>query len=211
MTFVWEDILKLLLSVAIGGLIGAEREFRDKAAGFRTIIFICVGSTLFTVLSNKLCGEGETNRITANIVTGIGFLGAGVILRAGDRIVGLTTASIIWISAAIGMGIGGNQYILSFMTTVIVLVILWIFPIFEEIIDKARESRTYEILCPVKSEKVKQLESMIKESNLHIRKIRHSKLENNVMLTFEATGSPRNHQKLIDKLLEDDEVKSFKF
>ena len=76
-----EDVLKILLAVLIGGLIGAEREYRDKAAGFRTIILICVGATLFTILSFRLGGDGDPTRIAANIVSGVGFLGVGAILR----------------------------------------------------------------------------------------------------------------------------------
>lgn len=92
----------MLVAILIGGLIGAEREFHEKAAGFRTITFICLGSTLFTMLSLELGGARDPVRIAASIVTGIGFIGAGVILRDGGRIVGLTTASTIWISAALG-------------------------------------------------------------------------------------------------------------
>ena len=90
-----EDVVKLLLAMFIGGLIGAEREFRDKAAGFRTIIFITVGSTLFTILSPELGGDREPSRIAASIVTGVGFLGAGAILQGKERVIGLTTASTI--------------------------------------------------------------------------------------------------------------------
>ena len=95
-----EDIFKILLAIGIGGAIGLEREYRDKAAGFRTLIFICVGATLFAMLSSKLAGDRDPTRIAANIVSGVGFLGAGVILRDGGRVVGLTTAATIWLVAA---------------------------------------------------------------------------------------------------------------
>ena len=89
------EMLKLGLAVLIGGVIGAEREFRDKAAGFRTIIFITIGATLFTIFSSILAGDKDPTRIAANIVTGIGFLGAGAIIREGGRVAGLTTAATI--------------------------------------------------------------------------------------------------------------------
>jgi putative Mg2+ transporter-C (MgtC) family protein len=92
----------------VGGIIGAEREFRHRAAGFRTIILICLGSTLFTMFSLRLGGATSPVRIVAHMVTGVGFLCAGVILEEGRRIVGLTTASTIWFTAALGMGIGGG-------------------------------------------------------------------------------------------------------
>lgn len=110
----WEvlDLVKAVSSLLVGMMLGAERELKDKAAGFRTITLICLGSTLFTVLSYKL-GGGESEdatRIASYVVSGIGFLGAGVIFKDGFSINGLTTASIIWIAAAIGMSIGFGQF-----------------------------------------------------------------------------------------------------
>ena len=90
MTILLEDVIKLLLAVLVGGVVGAEREFRDKAAGFGTIILICVGATLFSIFSLKLGSDRDPVRIAANIVSGVGFLGAGVILQAGGRILGIT-------------------------------------------------------------------------------------------------------------------------
>jgi putative Mg2+ transporter-C (MgtC) family protein len=102
------DLLKLLFACLAGGLIGVEREFRDKSAGFRTLILICLGATLFTMMSPRFAAIGDPGRIAAGIVSGIGFLGAGVILRDRGRIMGLTTAATIWMTAAIGMAIGGQ-------------------------------------------------------------------------------------------------------
>jgi uncharacterized membrane protein YhiD involved in acid resistance len=99
MAILVEDVLRLLLAVLIGGLIGAEREFRHRAAGLRTIIFICLGAALFTMLSLKLGGETSPVRIAAHLVTGVGFLCAGVVMEQGVHIVGLTTASTIWLAA----------------------------------------------------------------------------------------------------------------
>ena len=97
-----DDLVRVGLAILIGGLIGAEREYRDKAAGFRTLIFITLGSTLFTMFSARLGGPEDPVRIAANIVTGIGFLGAGTILRGEHGVTGLTTAAAIWLSAALG-------------------------------------------------------------------------------------------------------------
>lgn len=113
----WEalDLLKAVTSLIIGMILGAERELKDKAAGFRTITLICLGSTLFTLLSYKLgMGESEdATRIASYVVSGIGFLGAGVIFKDGFSINGLTTASIIWIAAAIGMSVGFGQFYIA--------------------------------------------------------------------------------------------------
>src|SRR5262245_32461881 len=100
------ELLKLFISLIVGGVIGAEREYRSKSAGFRTIILITLGSTLFTIFSIQIGSATSADRIASNIVTGIGFLGAGVIFREGSRVSGITTATTIWIAAALGMGIG---------------------------------------------------------------------------------------------------------
>ena len=93
-----QELIALGASVFVGGLIGVERQSRDKAAGLRTMIFICMGATLFTLISRRLA-PGDPVRIAAQIVSGIGFLGAGVILRNGPRILGVTTAAVIWLTA----------------------------------------------------------------------------------------------------------------
>ena len=102
-----DELIKLLVALFAGAIIGAEREYKSKAAGFRTVILITVGSTLFTMISNYISNDG---RVASNIVTGIGFLGAGAIFREGMNVKGLTTATTIWISAAIGMAIGIGRY-----------------------------------------------------------------------------------------------------
>lgn len=114
----WEniDIIKMLCSLFAGILLGIEREVKDKSAGFKTITIICLGSTLFTILSYKLgAGNSEdATRIASYVVSGIGFLGAGVIFKDGVNVSGLTTAGIIWIAAAIGMALGFGEFIIAF-------------------------------------------------------------------------------------------------
>lgn len=134
------ELLKVLLAIFVGGAIGIEREFRDKAAGFRTLIFICLGSTLFTLFSLELgADEGaDPTRIASNIVVGVGFLGAGVILRKGGHVLGLTTAATIWLVAALGVGIGAGRYALVLAVTAIALAVLLLFPPVERWIDRLR-------------------------------------------------------------------------
>lgn len=110
-----EDLIKIILSLIAGLLLGIEREVKDKAAGFKTITIICLGSTLFRVLSFKI-GAGDSQdatRIASYVVSGIGFLGAGVIFKDGINVNGLTTAGIIWIAAAIGMSFGFGEYLIG--------------------------------------------------------------------------------------------------
>jgi putative Mg2+ transporter-C (MgtC) family protein len=164
-----ELLTKLGAAMLVGGLVGAEREFRDKAAGFRTIIFITVGATLFTIFSALLAGdENDPARVAANIVTGIGFLGAGAIMREGGRVAGLTTAATIWLSAALGMGIGSGQYVLVGTATAVVLFVLWIFPSFEHWIDNIRESRTYKVHIALDNDKAAQLDDVFESLSLRV-------------------------------------------
>src|ERR1041385_3347429 len=102
--------IKLFAALVAGSIIGAEREYQSKNAGFRTVILITLGSCLFTILSEVMGGTHDPARIAANIITGIGFLGAGAIFKEGVTVKGLTTASVIWIAAAVGMSIGIAEY-----------------------------------------------------------------------------------------------------
>lgn len=121
-----EMILRLLLAVALGAIIGYQRERAGKSAGLRTHILICVGAAVFTVAS--LYGFGATadpSRIAAGIVAGIGFIGAGAIMRRGEGVVeGLTTAATIWAVAAVGIAAGAGLYLVSAVTTIVISIVL---------------------------------------------------------------------------------------
>jgi putative Mg2+ transporter-C (MgtC) family protein len=122
---------KVLLSILCGGFIGLERELKHKPAGLRTNILICLGSALFTMLSvlmsNSMPGEpGDPTRVAAQIVSGIGFIGGGMILQSGGSISGLTSAATVWVVAAIGMGIGLGFPITSAIFTVTVFFTLYV-------------------------------------------------------------------------------------
>jgi len=100
-------VVKLSLAIVIGATIGIERELRSKSAGFRTIMLICLGATLFTIFSQVLGKGTSPDRMASNVVVGIGFLGAGVIFRSNtNRVNGITTAASIWLAAALGVGVG---------------------------------------------------------------------------------------------------------
>lgn len=117
---------KILLASLLGGLVGFERTVRQKPAGLRTNMFICIGSTLFTMLSEEMGRRfgGEPLRIAAQLIPGIGFIGAGAIIRHGESVIGLTTAATLFVLAAIGMAIGAGFYVLAVFVTVLVLVVL---------------------------------------------------------------------------------------
>jgi putative Mg2+ transporter-C (MgtC) family protein len=223
--FPMEDIIKLAVAILVGALIGAEREFRDKAAGFRTMIFITVGSTLFTIFSLNI-GEAialsvatpgaisvvnNPTRIAANIVTGIGFLGAGAILHQRGRIAGLTTASTIWLSAALGMGIGGGQYWLVGAATAAVMIVLWLFPYFERWIDNIRHAREYEIIVPLKLKKANRLEELFEEYSIRVYEQSRMKTGDTIKTRWRTFAKPENHRAFTNALIQDDDILSFKY
>ena len=118
---------RLVLAAVLGGVIGLEREIRRKSAGLRTNMFICIGSALFTILSDQLAskyGIGDHTRIAAQIISGIGFLGAGAIIRERGTVVGLTTAATIFSVASIGMAVGGGLYVVAIFACLLILVLL---------------------------------------------------------------------------------------
>lgn len=121
---------KALLAIVCGGIIGIEREMKSKPAGFRTNILICLGSMLFMWLSEKVAqgavGDrpADPGRIAAQVVAGVGFLGAGTIILARGRVVGLTSAAMIWVVAAVGMSIGAGYGAIALLTTVLILLVL---------------------------------------------------------------------------------------
>ncbi|MCZ2113362.1 MAG: MgtC/SapB family protein [Anaerolineae bacterium] len=125
---------RLLLAVVLGLVIGYERERRRRAAGLRTFGTVALGACLFSIISFVVVPEGrETTRIAAQVVTGIGFLGAGVILHGQEQVRGLTTAATLWATAAVGMAAGYGLYIMAVVTTLLLLVLLmlWRLPIFD--------------------------------------------------------------------------------
>ena len=122
-----EIAVRLLLAAIFGLAVGYERRSADKPAGLRTLSLVCLGSAIFTIISAFGFETADQSRVAAQIVTGVGFLGAGTILRSGVTISGLTTAATIWATAAIGMAVGSGLYIVSVSGTVLVLVILYVF------------------------------------------------------------------------------------
>jgi putative Mg2+ transporter-C (MgtC) family protein len=140
-----DEVLKIALSAIVGCLVGLEREIRRKPAGFRTLALICVGATIFTICSYKLGVDVNRDRVAANIITGVGFLGAGVIFRNNGSVSGITTAATIWIAAALGMLIGIGEYALSLLSLVVSLIILYALQYIQNWIDSQFQHRFYTI------------------------------------------------------------------
>ncbi|HMB24616.1 MAG: MgtC/SapB family protein [Chloroflexota bacterium] len=205
-----ENLIKLGLAILIGGVLGAEREFRDKAAGFRTLILITVGSTLFTMFSMSMDPDSSRTRIAANIVTGIGFLGAGAIVREHGRVGGLTTAATIWLSAALGMGIGAGEMNFVLIATLAILIVLLIFPQLEIWIDHIRESRSYKIVVSTSNAKeVEKINKALETCQLKVYEQHQSKVAATIVGTWHTIGSPKNHDRFASMMLKDKDIEEF--
>ena len=142
MTDHWEmmDVYKALLSAAAGLILGFERELKDKAAGLKTITIISLGATLFAIISYKAAGPDPT-RIASYIVSGVGFLGAGVIFKDGFNVSGLTTAGIIWLAAAIGTSIGFGEFYMAATFLGAALLVIFITPFINTLFIPEKQSR----------------------------------------------------------------------
>jgi putative Mg2+ transporter-C (MgtC) family protein len=138
---------RLLMACAMGGAIGIEREWRHKDSGLRTNMLISMGSALFTIMSVVIAGDQPNNRgqIAANIVQGIGFLGAGLILHTKSKVLGLTSAATVFVVAAIGMTCGAGLYLEALIATVLVLAALQIVGTFEKRLGWKRYAMVYEV------------------------------------------------------------------
>ena len=133
-------IIRIVISFILGVLIGIERGISHKTVGFRTMSLVCVGSTGFTLLSIYGFHDVDTSRVAAQIVTGIGFLGAGAILHRGYITKGLTTAAALWVSAAVGMACGCGMFVLAFVITLMSIILLWVLKPFKIHLDRMLDS-----------------------------------------------------------------------
>lgn len=207
-----ENLINVGMAVLVGGIIGAEREYQDKAAGFRTIILITLGSTLFTIFSLLLDPENTQTRIAANIVTGIGFLGAGAIIREHGKVGGLTTASTIWLAAALGMGIGAGELIFVSIATLVTLVVLVLFPHIEKRIDHIRESRTYKIVIPTdKTKGFEKVHRALKANSLMVLEYHQTKTESSITGIWRAIGLMKDQENFVEAMLKEKDVKELAY
>lgn len=207
--FFQETSLKLFVSLVLGASIGAEREYKGRNIGFRTIILVTLGSTFFTIISFIIGEKSDPSRVASNIVTGIGFLGAGAIFRDGLNVKGVTTASIIWIGAAIGMACGIGQFELAITVTLIVLMILLGFAWVQQFIDRYNKELIYRITIPNDLDLKARIETDIYGLHLRFIRVSHTKVDDNLIIIYEISGREKNHNLLIDHLSVNGDVKSF--
>ena len=207
----YELIIKLSLSILLGGAIGIERELRSKSAGFRTIMLICLGATLFTIFSIYI-GHGSTpDRIASNVVVGIGFMGGGIIFRTNNRVNGITTAAAMWLAAALGVGIGCGYYMASIFGCTLVMIILVVFSFMDRVLDKINQLREYKITYPYEDNLDHKYEDLMIQYGLSIKSRTHEKIGNIITGSWTVTGSEKAHRKFIDFIIKDHTVTEFSY
>lgn len=204
-----EDLYKLLISFVLGLIIGFEREYRSKSAGLRTMILISVGTTLFTILSIKI--SADAGRIAANILTGIGFIGAGIIFRENNRVVGITTAAIVWVTAALGMGIGAGYYYLSIACFIISGFSLVILSPLQNMIRRYNQIRNYRLMCVYDKQALTKYEDLFLQYDLKILRSEQSKTGSHISGNWILQGTEKAHMELTNRLLNDNAVVEFDF
>ncbi len=206
--FVAEDIFKLLISTLTGAIIGFEREYHSKSAGLRTLILICLGSTLFTIISIKL--GADPSRIAANIVTGIGFIGGGIIFRenASSQITGITTAAAVWVTAALGMcvGFGSGLYTTGMFTMILVIFTLYSLTRIQNMIKKSNIIRNYRIVCRYEHNTLSHYEAKFEKFGLEAKRGLQNKSNDIITGNWIVTGPEKNHEEAINELLTDPEI-----
>jgi len=214
MYITWDIINRLIVAVIIGGALGAEREYRSKSAGFRTLTMICLGATIFTIFSQVIGAGSNPDRIASNIVTGIGFVGAGVIFKSDTfgRVNGITTAAMIWVTAALGMAIGAGYLLIATIAAVFALTVLFIFALLEGWIDRVNQIRRYKIVCPFENETLHRYEALFRTHHLKFKRTRQCKSQENLISgEWIVQGSEQNHRHVIHELLRDPSVKTLEY
>ncbi|MBW8359554.1 MAG: MgtC/SapB family protein [Weeksellaceae bacterium] len=206
------DVYKAIFSVIAGLILGFEREMKDKSAGLKTITVICLGSTLFSILSYKLAGEGDPTRIASYIVSGIGFLGAGVIFKEGFNVYGLTTAGIIWIAAAIGMAIGFGEVYMGFTFLAAAIVIINTAKFFTRRMLPQHHNKILKLRISTerfvrKSNILKDIRNIAKEVN----EIALEKEEGSITVTLEVYISSKEIENLETYLVENKDLEFFSY
>ena len=197
--------MKIACAFGAGALLGLERESRSKPAGLRTIILITIGSTLFAMLSYSLPTDSP-DRIASNIITGVGFVGAGVIFREGLNLKGITTAATIWVASSIGMAIGFGNYWLAAATLGVALVTLTILPRVELRLDTYKLRKTYKVTFDVHNVELTQFEHLLREKKIRFIKDKLVKHDRQVCGYYAVITSKENHTWLEEQLLTDKHV-----
>jgi len=204
----WELFGRMALATVLGSVVGFERALRDKPAGFRTNILICLGACVFTLASMSVSDAlVDKTRIAAQVVSGVGFLGAGAIIRDAKGVVGLTTAATIWAVAAIGMATGLGEIFLAISGTLLIMMVLVVFPALGDLIAVRRDLDEYKLQTPKSADRFDEIHRLCREANLRIVMLDCFERGRDIVFTIKALGPKKNHQVFRRAMLLDDNWK----
>src|SRR5579862_5885480 len=198
---VGSSIIRLVIAAILGGLIGLERELKHRAAGLRTNLFICLGAAMFTVLSQRLAGvPSDAARIAAQIIPGIGFIGAGSILHMRGLTTGLTTAATLFVVASVGMAAGGGLYLTAIFATGMVLLALFFLGHMEETFNLKTLLNTYEVTGGSVDEITREVNRILESRHRMMQNVLSGNTTQHVRLQFDVSGCNREQQELLAEL-----------
>jgi len=194
-----EITLKLLLAVALGGIVGIERETSHKPAGFRTNILICLGAAMVMIFSDLVLGQngragGDATRLAAGVVTGLGFLGAGTIIQARGMVTGLTTAATIWVVGGLGLVIGAGYYLPAVIYTVVIVMTLLIFRRFEDI-HFAKSIYRYTLKTRAAKETLVSVKKLALHEGIRFKEFSHKREGSLTVIAFSFQAPEDREQK----------------
>ncbi len=203
------ELVQILVSLLIGLLIGGEREYHNKSAGLRTFILISFGACLCTILSIKI-GGSSPDRIAANIITGIGFLGAGAIFKDENKVSGITTASTIWATASLGMCVGSGHIALAIFGAVLVWFVLYVMATVQNWIDQYNKIIDYKLTLPSIND-IAYCEALFQQFGLKSTLLREAKSPQQCVLTWRLAGRYAQHQAFLAKLRLDAVIETYQY
>ena len=199
--FVGSSLTRLLLAAILGCLIGLERELKQRPAGLRTNMFICFGAALFTLLSRGLAAEpSDYTRIAAQIIPGIGFIGAGSILHMRGLTTGLTTAATMFVVASVGMAAGGGLYVTAMFATGMVLISLFILGHMEETFNLKLLLNSYEVTGPSVEEVSNEVTRILEPHHRLMQNVLSGNTGLHIRLQFDVEGCNREQKELLRQL-----------
>jgi putative Mg2+ transporter-C (MgtC) family protein len=207
-----KTMVRLALAAVLGGIIGLERELKRKPAGLRTNMFICFGSAMFTILSTELASEfgiGDHTRIAAQIIPGIGFIGAGSILHDKGGVSGVTTAATIFVVASIGMAAGGGLYLPAIFATMLIYLALHLLGMLERRLNLKPLLMNYIIVSEKTADDlVAEVNAILEDQGKEMKGMRLSRSNGKEKLAFSVAGTRNEHKELTSRLRQSDGLKN---
>ncbi|MBZ5521771.1 MAG: MgtC/SapB family protein [Acidobacteriia bacterium] len=207
-----KTVMRLILSAVLGGFIGLEREMKHRPAGLRTNMFICFGAAMFTILSEELAGEfaGDHTRIAAQIIPGIGFIGAGSILHAKGSVTGLTTAATLFVVASIGMACGGGLYLAAIFATLLIFMGLMVLGWLERWLSLKPMIMHYALETEKPADElINEVNAVLEDSEMTLQGMRIKNQGSQQKLIFSVDGTRSQHKQFMQELRQSDDLRNY--